>query len=85
MNDLNSNTFVSISPEETTSIAKDFAASLERGQIILLKGDLGSGKTIFVKAVAQALGLSSHLIQSPTYTYVRSYPLDKGYFTPLSF
>ena len=50
------------SPEETTALAQKFADLLQGGEIIFLRGPIGAGKTIFVKGIAQALGLKS----SPT-------------------
>ena len=43
--------FISKSREETLEIAKEFAKNLSVGDIILLNGDLGAGKTVFVKGV----------------------------------
>ena len=50
------------SAEHTLAIARRFAGALQGGEIIFLKGPIGAGKTVFVKGVAQALGLKS----SPT-------------------
>lgn len=50
------------SREETLALAARFAASLQGGEIIFLRGPIGAGKTVFVKGIARALGLKS----SPT-------------------
>lgn len=50
------------SAEQTQSLARAFAALLRGGEIVFLRGPIGAGKTVFVKGVAQALGLKS----SPT-------------------
>jgi tRNA threonylcarbamoyladenosine biosynthesis protein TsaE len=60
------------SPDETILFAQRFARCLKPNDLILLTGDLGAGKTTFVKGIAQGLG-SSDLIQSPTYVYLQIY------------
>ncbi len=60
------------SPEETFSFAKDFAKSLQPGEIICMYGDLGAGKTLFAKGVAEGLGVEDH-VSSPTFTIVNEY------------
>ncbi len=64
---------VSHSLEDTKKIAKDFVATLQGGEVIGLRGELGSGKTTFVKAVAEALGVTDTL-RSPTFTLLHVYP-----------
>lgn len=58
--------------KQTESLGDAFAATLKVGMIVLLKGDLGSGKTTFVKSVAQALGCHD-LVTSPTFTFLNIY------------
>jgi tRNA threonylcarbamoyladenosine biosynthesis protein TsaE len=60
---------------ETKKIAEKLALSLEAPAFVCLKGDLGSGKTVFVKGFARAMGLKKQKIKSPTYTYVRHYKI----------
>jgi len=60
---------------ETRQLAQNFAAQLSGGEIIELIGDLGSGKTTFVKGVVEALG-SSVLVKSPTFTIMNEYPVE---------
>ncbi len=60
------------SPEETAAAAALFATHLRSNDLIALTGDLGAGKTTFVKALAKALG-SLDLVQSPTYVYLQMY------------
>lgn len=50
--------------------------------IVALSGDLGAGKTTFVKALAEALGVSG-TVQSPTYVLMKSYPISYGSFKML--
>ncbi len=64
--------FFSSSREETTEIAKNFAATLKAGDTVLLQGDMGAGKTVFSKGVAAALGVEEE-VTSPTYAYMNEY------------
>ncbi len=54
--------------EETKSLAKELLKRKPKLKSILLKGDLGSGKTTFVKGLAEALGLDPNSIKSPTFS-----------------
>lgn len=60
------------SAEETIEIGKSFAEKLNKGTVVLLSGEMGAGKTVFVKGMAQGLGIKS-LITSPTYAYMNDY------------
>lgn len=64
--------FESYSPEETEKIAYDFAGELRGGEIITLDGDLGAGKTAFVRGLARGMGIND-IISSPTFTIVNEY------------
>jgi len=64
--------FLSKSPEETKNIAGSFAASLHRNEIIALIGDLGSGKTQFVKGVCRYFQVHD-LVSSPTFVMLHRY------------
>ena len=61
-----------ISPEMTEELAQELARKLEPGDVIGLDGDLGTGKTVFVKGLARGLGIAANII-SPTFNLVRSY------------
>lgn len=61
------------SPEETRRAGRELAAALPPGSVLALTGDLGSGKTAFVKGVADCLG-DGEQVTSPTYTLVNEYP-----------
>ncbi len=63
---------ISNSLEETLSIAENYGKSLKKGDIVLLKGDLGAGKTAFTKGIALALGIEEPIL-SPTYAYMNDY------------
>jgi tRNA threonylcarbamoyladenosine biosynthesis protein TsaE len=61
------------SEEETREVARRLAVSLEPGAVVLLVGDLGSGKTTFVRGMAPALEIASDEICSPTFTLLQEY------------
>lgn len=65
--------FTSQSPEETISLGRKFAQVLKVGDIVCLKGELGAGKTHFVKGMAEAFGISRQEVQSPTFTLINEY------------
>lgn len=60
------------SPQETRALAAKMARLLEQGQVVLLFGDLGAGKTTFVKGFCEALGVRDK-ITSPTFTIMHIY------------
>ncbi len=64
--------YITNSAEETIEIGKSFAEKLNKGTVVLLSGEMGAGKTVFVKGMAQGLGIKS-LITSPTYAYMNDY------------
>ncbi len=70
--------FESHSEEETMEIAGRLAASLGPGDIVGLTGDLGAGKTRFVKGVAKALGIDPESVNSPTFTLIQEYAGRNG-------
>ena len=66
------NTYISKSEQDTISFAKDYAKKLRIGDIIILSGELGSGKTKFVQGILEYFGLENE-ISSPTFTIVNEY------------
>ena len=64
---------VSNSEQETRDIAAAFARDLAMGSVVLLSGDLGAGKTAFVKGLAEGLGVDPSEVTSPTFTLVHEY------------
>ena len=58
--------------KDTNKFAKKFAKILKGGEVILLGGDLGAGKTTFTKAVLRCLGVKDD-VTSPTFTIMREY------------
>ena len=65
-------TFTSSSETETKEFAKKFASKLKKGDILVLSGDLGSGKTKFTEGFLSYFGLENE-ISSPTFTIVNEY------------
>jgi tRNA threonylcarbamoyladenosine biosynthesis protein TsaE len=62
------------SPEKMAELARALGSSCRAGDVIALVGDLGAGKTVFVKGLAQGLGVpDSVLVTSPTFTLVNEY------------
>jgi len=61
------------SEEETIAFARAFASQLRPGSIVLLLGDLGAGKTTFVRGLALGLGLDPETVSSPTFTLIQEY------------
>jgi tRNA threonylcarbamoyladenosine biosynthesis protein TsaE len=57
----------------TRAAAAALAATLEAGDVVLLHGDLGVGKTVFVKGLAAGLGLDPDAVTSPTFTLVHEH------------
>ena len=64
--------FLSTTREATEAFAADYAKTLSRGDVILLDGDMGAGKTVFAKGVAKGLGIEEE-VTSPTYAYMNDY------------
>lgn len=60
-------------PEETETAGEEFGRSLQKGDLVLVKGELGAGKTTFVRGLARGCG-SQALVASPTFQLVRVYP-----------
>ena len=69
-------TYISKSEQDTINFAKDFAKDLKVGDIIVLTGELGSGKTKFVEGILKHFNLEDE-ISSPTFTIVNEYLSDK--------
>jgi len=65
-------TFISNSPAETEAIGRQVAENIGVGSVLALKGNLGSGKTLFVKGVVNGLGSSAD-VTSPTFTILHEY------------
>lgn len=65
-------TIITHDPSETAAVGECLARSFTGGEVVLLYGDLGAGKTAFVGGMARALGISAR-VTSPTFTILNSY------------
>ncbi|MGT2895155.1 tRNA (adenosine(37)-N6)-threonylcarbamoyltransferase complex ATPase subunit type 1 TsaE [Streptococcus entericus] len=64
--------FYTENEEELMALGERLAKHLDAGQVILLTGELGAGKTTLTKGLAKGLGITQ-MVKSPTYTLVRTY------------
>lgn len=65
--------FESTSVNETIRIGFEFGKQLQAGDVVCLDGDLGAGKTHFIKGVASYFGVDPEKVNSPTYTLIHEY------------
>lgn len=65
------------STEETQGIAREFALTLKRGDVVALRGELGAGKTQFVKGICEGLGFGL-TVASPTFVLLHRYVTSDG-------
>ena len=70
--------FLTTCEADTIKCAKDFAKTLKGNEIIALNGTLGMGKTVFTRAVIQALTETDTDVPSPTFTLLQTYDTPKG-------
>lgn len=68
--------YITYSEEETENFAYDFAKSLKKDSIVVLTGNLGTGKTRFMKGIARFFGIENE-VSSPTFTIVNEYTPKK--------
>jgi tRNA threonylcarbamoyladenosine biosynthesis protein TsaE len=67
-------TFTTHSAEETIALGRNLAAELKPGSIVLLRGDLGAGKTTLVKGIAEGFkAAEADRVTSPTFTLIHEY------------
>ncbi len=64
--------YLSKSREDTQAFARAYAKTLRAGDVLLLDGDMGAGKTVFAKGIAEGLGIEEE-VTSPTYAYMNDY------------
>jgi len=62
------------SEDETVALAAEMAAAFRGGEVVLLSGELGAGKTAFVRGLARGLGADPDEVASPTFVLLTSYP-----------
>ena len=70
--------FTSHSEEDTRKLGRRLGECIEPGICVLLYGDLGAGKTVLVRGVGEALGISG--VRSPSFTLINEYESDSGIF-----
>lgn len=70
-------TFVCQTPQDTFDLGEKFGANLSGGEMILLKGGLGAGKTLFTKGILYALDFDVDEVNSPSFTLVNLYKTEK--------
>lgn len=66
-------TFITHSEEETRALGRQLAETVQPGATVLLYGDLGAGKTAFVRGLAAGLTIDPDEVSSPTFTIVQPY------------
>jgi tRNA threonylcarbamoyladenosine biosynthesis protein TsaE len=66
-------TTITHSESETAAVGRNLAQSLSAGSVVLLHGDLGAGKTAFVRGLAEGLGAPPDEVSSPTFTLAQEY------------
>jgi tRNA threonylcarbamoyladenosine biosynthesis protein TsaE len=66
-------TIATYSETETAAAGRDLAARVHPGDVVLLTGDLGAGKTAFVRGLAEGLGIDASEVTSPTFTLIQEY------------
>ena len=72
----NEQNFVCNSPEETFDLGEKIGTSLEGGEIIMLSGGLGAGKTLLTKGILYALRYDTREVTSPSFTLVNLYKTE---------
>lgn len=65
--------FTTHSPEETFKLARSIGRRLEGGEVFLLSGELGAGKTVFAKGLAAGLDIDPSDVTSPTFTLINAH------------
>ena len=74
-------TVITTSADETVRFAKRFAVDLEPGRVLCLEGQLGSGKTTFIKGIAEGLGLKHpEQVKSPTFVLMHVYKAKTPFY-----
>ena len=63
----------SLSEQETLDLGRRLGSTLQGGELILLEGDLGMGKTVFARGIAVGLGIGEEEVRSPSFALVHEY------------
>jgi tRNA threonylcarbamoyladenosine biosynthesis protein TsaE len=70
---VNSRVLLSVSEEETIAAGRELGRHLAAGDVVLLEGQLGAGKTAFARGIAEGLGCDESGVSSPTFTIIQEY------------
>jgi len=70
---VSADTVITTGEEETVAAGEQCAATLSPGAVVLLYGQLGAGKTAFVRGLARGLGAAADEVSSPTFTIIQEY------------
>src|SRR5215510_7630385 len=70
--------WVTRSEQETEALGRDLARELAPDGVLLLSGELGSGKTVLARGIGEGLGLDPREVQSPTFTLIREHRGSSG-------
>jgi tRNA threonylcarbamoyladenosine biosynthesis protein TsaE len=73
---------ITLSEDGTLALARSFATRLNRGDVVALQGELGTGKTRFVKGICEAFGANKH-VSSPSFVILNRYEASDGNHRPL--
>lgn len=73
MTEIQARQWVTRNPDETFRLGEQIGSQLTGGEVLLLDGPLGAGKTVFVKGLATALGIDPDEVTSPSFTLVNPY------------
>ena len=76
-------TWITRSVEETRALGRDLASELLPDGVLLLRGEIGAGKTVLAQGVGEGLGIDAREIQSPTFTLVREHDGPRGHLAHL--
>lgn len=71
---------ISHSAEQTSALAARLADSFKPGDVLILTGPLGAGKSVFVRGMAGGMGIDENLVTSPTFAFVNEYPAKRALY-----
>ena len=64
--------YISENAQNTFALGEQYARTLKSGDVVILEGDMGAGKTVFTKGIAKGLNIDDEVL-SPTYAYMNDY------------
>lgn len=69
---------ISHGAEQTRRLGAHLGAVVRKGDVVLLQGEFGTGKTTFTQGIARGLGIDAHYVNSPTFTLINEYKSARG-------